>query len=326
MKDLVKTKELTTKEAFNLDQEIKNLRKSNIVEHWRMIHFLGRMREGRGWIMLGYDSWPQYLAQPEIAMAEKTFENNVSKYLKIYKYIKSSPNGEKLNKFDIVMSDPLSLEIDDGRIRLMMPVINDDNADKLLEMAMALSYSDFEEEINLLKPQPESLTPADGKFNMIVIDPPWPYGTEYDPEVRRVANPYGETSIEELEKFVLPADDDCALFLWTTHKFIFDALRLLKIWGFEYKITMVWDKQKMGMGAWLRCQSEFCLLGIKGHPPWALTNQRDILSVARKEHSRKPDEFYSMVEKLCPVEKKIDIFSREKREGWDQYGNEKNKF
>jgi N6-adenosine-specific RNA methylase IME4 len=176
-----------------------------------------------------------------------------------------------------------------------------------------------------IKREPNILKPSEGKYNLIVIDPPWPYGTEYDPESRRVANPYDEVTVDELGRFSLPADDNCALFLWTTHKFLPDAFNLMKIWGFEYKITMVWDKQRLGMGAWLRCQAEFCLLGIKGKPTWELTNQRDLLSVARREHSRKPDEFYKMVETLCPVEKKIDIFSREKREGWDQYGNETDK-
>ena len=172
----------------------------------------------------------------------------------------------------------------------------------------------------------EPLEPTKGKYQVIVIDPPWNYGTEYNADTRRVASPYPEIPTEELKKFVIPADENSIIWLWTTHKFLPDALELLKVWGFEYKLTMVWNKEKMGMGVWLRCQAEFCLLGIKGKPQWNLTNERDVLSIAREEHSRKPDEFYVMVDKLCPVIKKIDIFSREKREGWSQYGNETNKF
>lgn len=171
----------------------------------------------------------------------------------------------------------------------------------------------------------EPLAPAIGKYQCIVIDPPWNYGTEYNSGTRRVASPYPEIPTEELKKFNLPADKNCILWLWTTHKFLPDAFELMKIWDFEYKLTFVWDKQKMGMGSWLRCQTEFCLLGIKGKPQWNLTNERDILPVARREHSRKPDEFYKMVEKLCPTKYKIDIFSREKRNNFDQYGNEPNK-
>ena len=80
------------------------------------------------------------------------------------------------------------------------------------------------------------------------------------------------------------------------------------------------------MGAWLRMQSEFCLLGIKGKPKWNLTNERDIISETRREHSRKPDGFYKMIEKLTPAKDRIDMFGREKREGWTTWGNETEKF
>lgn len=161
----------------------------------------------------------------------------------------------------------------------------------------------------------------EGKYSIIVIDPPWPYGTEYDKDSRRVASPYPELSISELEKMVMPAADNASLWLWTTHRFLWDAKHLMDLWGFEYKATVVWNKEKMGMGAWFRMQCEFCLVGIKGHPKWNLTNQRDILSVPRGEHSVKPMEFYKMVEGITEG-KKLDIFARGKKTGWSVYGNE----
>src|SRR3990167_5270875 len=185
--------------------------------------------------------------------------------------------------------------------------------------------------ITLYLPAPKEnkvdiIAPPKGKYEVIVIDPPWPYGTEYNSDSRRVASPYHELSLEEITKMEIPSADNSAIWLWTTHKFLPNSFDLLKNWGFEYKITFVWDKQKLGMGAWLRCQAEFALLGIKGHPKWNLTNQRDVLSVGRKEHSRKPDDFYKLVESLTPSKHKLDIFSREKRNGWQQYGNETEKF
>lgn len=160
-----------------------------------------------------------------------------------------------------------------------------------------------------------------GQYEVIVIDPPWPYGTEYDSQTRRVASPYKEVSFEELKNFNIPASENSVLWLWTTHKFLPISFDLLRDWGFEYKLTLVWNKEKLGMGAWLRCQAEFCLLGIKGKPEWDLVNERDIINSKRREHSRKPNEFYNMVEKLSSG-RKIDIFGREKRDGWDSYGNE----
>jgi len=172
----------------------------------------------------------------------------------------------------------------------------------------------------------EPLIPAKGKYQVIVIDPPWNYGTEYNAKSRRIASPYPEIPTDKLKEFNIPSDKNSIIWLWTTHKFLPDAFELLKVWGFEYKANFVWNKQKMGMGVWLRMQVEFCLLGIKGNPQWKLTNERDILSVARREHSRKPDEFYNMVKKLTPNMNRIDIFSRETREGFKQYGNEPDKF
>jgi len=172
--------------------------------------------------------------------------------------------------------------------------------------------------------KPENvLAPIEGQYEVIVMDPPWPYGTEYDPDSRRVASPYKELPLEQLQLFKLPAADNCVLWLWTTHRFLHDAIHLIETWNFEYKLSFVWDKEKMGTGAWLRCQAEFCLLAIKGKSRWNLTNERDLLRIAKRKHSTKPDEFYSMVEKLCPTNgKRADIFSRKNRPGWKSYGDE----
>jgi N6-adenosine-specific RNA methylase IME4 len=174
------------------------------------------------------------------------------------------------------------------------------------------------------------LLPVEGKWAAIVIDPPWKYGTKYDEDTRRVASPYDEIPLEELYKFKIPADDNSSLWLWTTHKFINESFDLMENWGFEYKISIAWNKVKMGMGRWLRCQVEFCLLGIRGKPNWNLTNERDILEEKRREHSRKPDGFYELVEDITPGPLDdtyyCDIFSREKRKGWAQIGMEINKF
>ena len=173
------------------------------------------------------------------------------------------------------------------------------------------------------KEEENILAPIEGTHEVIVIDPPWPYGTKYNKDTRRVASPYKELSIEQLEQFKLPISDNCILWLWTTHRFLRDAFNLLDVWDFDYKLTFVWDKEKLGIGSWLRCQAEFCLLGIKGKPQWNLTNERDVLRIPRGKHSEKPDEFYNMIEKLCPTKGEYaDIFSRKKRPGWRSYGDE----
>jgi N6-adenosine-specific RNA methylase IME4 len=165
----------------------------------------------------------------------------------------------------------------------------------------------------------------EGVFEVVAIDPPWNYGREYDPDGSRVANPYPEMSQQQLLELAPPFATDSVCFLWTTHAFIFDAKELLDKWGFTYKATMVWDKDKIGMGAWLRMQCEFCLIGIKGKPVWDNTTWRDIIREPRREHSRKPEAFYQLVEQVA-VGRRLDYFSREKRAGWESYGNDADKF
>ena len=169
------------------------------------------------------------------------------------------------------------------------------------------------------------LQKLEGVYDVIVIDPPWNYGRAYDAESSRSASPYPEMTQNELLAIELPAARDCVLFLWTTHAFIWDAKAIMDAAGFSYKATLVWNKQKIGMGAWLRMQCEFCLVGIKGKPLWENTTYRDIIEEARREHSRKPDGFYTMVEAIT-AGRRLDYFSRQERNGWDTYGNETSKF
>jgi len=177
----------------------------------------------------------------------------------------------------------------------------------------------MEVKIQKLKKKAENLKLPDGKYDVIVIDPPWPYGTSYDPETRRCASPYPEMSIEELKKLKIPAADDCILWLWTTNAFMHEAFHLLEAWGFEPKTILTWVKNRIGLGNWLRGQTEHCILAVKGRPRVNLTNQSTVLFAKVREHSRKPEEFYQLVDSLC-YGRKLDYFGRGKREGWDVYG------
>ncbi len=164
-----------------------------------------------------------------------------------------------------------------------------------------------------------------GKYSVISIDPPWNYGREYDPQGSRVANPYPEMSTKEIQDIKLPLLDDSILCLWTTHSFLPVAFDLLKVWNLQYKATMVWDKESMGMGHWLRMQCEFCLIAIKGNPFWDNTKYRDIIRAKKRQHSRKPDEFFNIIKEVTEG-RRLEYFSRENREGWDVFGNDINKF
>lgn len=166
-----------------------------------------------------------------------------------------------------------------------------------------------------------------GSYDVLAVDPPWPYGTSvsYDSESYRVGSPYPEMSLEQIKKIELPAKKDCVLWLWTTHKFMRDSFDILDNWEFQDKIILTWVKDKFGTGRWLRSQTEFCIMAVKGKPVIDLTNQTSVIFGAMREHSRKPDQFYELVDSLC-VGYKLDYFSREKRTGWDVWGVEAGKF
>ena len=132
-------------------------------------------------------------------------------------------------------------------------------------------------------------------------------------------------SLDKIKEIQLPAADDCVLWLWTTHKFMRYSFDILDTWGFRDVSILTWEKDRMGLGQWLRSKTEFCIMAVKGKPIIDLTSQTTIIHGKLREHSRKPDEFFDMVDSLC-VGKKLDYFSREPREGWSQFGNELAKF
>jgi N6-adenosine-specific RNA methylase IME4 len=121
------------------------------------------------------------------------------------------------------------------------------------------------------------------------------------------------------------ADDDATLWLWTTNAHLRVAFDVIDSWGFEYRTLLTWVKDRMGTGEWLRGQTEHCMLAVRGKPVFLHGNHGTVLEAARREHSRKPEEFYSLVEATCPG-LKVELFSRSAREGWRAFGNDTGAF
>lgn len=169
-----------------------------------------------------------------------------------------------------------------------------------------------------------------GKYETIVIDPPWQMEKiERDVAPNQVAFEYPTMSESELAELDVPsiASDDCHLFCWTTHKFLPSAMRLIEAWGFRYVYLGTWHKnggfQPFGLPQY---NSEFYVYARKGTPRFADTKQFfTCFQAQRREHSRKPDEFYDVIRRVTDGPR-IDVFSRELREGFDQFGNESEKF
>jgi N6-adenosine-specific RNA methylase IME4 len=162
----------------------------------------------------------------------------------------------------------------------------------------------------------ERYAPPKGKFGVIVIDPPWPYECRTDDVTHLGSIPYPSMSIDKIRALKVPADDDCVAWLWTTNAFMFPALQILQTWGFEQKTILTWVKSRAGTGNWLRGQTEHCILAVRGRPIVRLTTQSTVLQAAGKEHSRKPEAFYRLVEQLCASKARLELFARSKRPGW----------
>ena len=175
----------------------------------------------------------------------------------------------------------------------------------------------------------QSALPA-GKYAVIVSDPPWSYGARAEDVTHRAANPYPSMSIEEICAMPVEsiAADNAILWLWTTNAHMYEAYAVAKAWGFTVKTILTWAKDRMGTGDWLRGQTEHCLMCIRGKPVVTLTNQTTLLNGPLRQHSRKPDEFYTMVDNLCPAPAggKVEMFCRQARPGWIAAGAEISKF
>lgn len=170
------------------------------------------------------------------------------------------------------------------------------------------------------------VTHAASVFGVIVIDPPWPM-KKMDREVRpnQVGFDYPTMTEEELADFPVSslAAEDCHLFCWTTQRFLPMALRLVEQWGFYYSCTFTWHKpggvQPIGLPQF---NSEFVVYARQGSPTFTHTKHfYTCFSAPRREHSRKLDEFYDTVRRVTDGSR-IDVFSRERRSGFAQYGNQ----
>ncbi len=180
---------------------------------------------------------------------------------------------------------------------------------------------------------------TDKKYKCLVVDPPWFYHLRKNDKTHRNRIPYPPMKIEEILDLPIPKlchKEGIVLWLWFTNNHMLEASQCLQVWGFEMKTILTWVKvskagnPRIGTGHWLRNCTEHCILATKGKPSSfsfqkLLTNQSTVLMAERREHSRKPEEFYQLVEHLCP-ESRFELFARTRRPGWDCWGNEVDKF
>ena len=171
-----------------------------------------------------------------------------------------------------------------------------------------------------------------GRYATILADPPWRFENRRGktaPEHGRLRR-YETMSIEEIEALPVPhlSWRNAHLYLWVPNALLPWGLRVMERWGFVYKTNIVWFKRRhdggpdgRGTGFYFRNATELLLFGVKGNLRTDAPGRRqvNVVETRKREHSRKPDEIYDIIEG-CSLGPYIELFARYPRDGWDSWG------
>ena len=173
------------------------------------------------------------------------------------------------------------------------------------------------------------------RFGTILADPPWQFTNrtgKVAPEHKRLSR-YSTMTLQEIMELPIPqlAKDKSHLYLWVPNALILEGLEVMKRWGFTYKTNLIWYKVRKdggpdgrGVGFYFRNVTEIILFGIRGkdnRTKKAGRTQVNIVLTRKREHSRKPDEIYPLIE-ACSPGPYLELFARHKQQKWTQWGNE----
>jgi N6-adenosine-specific RNA methylase IME4 len=176
---------------------------------------------------------------------------------------------------------------------------------------------------------------GDGRYKTILADPPWRFQNrtgKMAPEHRRLSR-YGTMNLDEISGLPVTrlTADSAHLYLWVPNALLAEGLRVLQAWNFTYKTNIVWHKIRKdggpdgrGVGFYFRNVTELVLFGVRGKNARTLKpgrRQVNIIKTQKREHSRKPDELYGIIER-CSRGPYLELFARGSRTGWDTWGNQ----
>jgi len=175
----------------------------------------------------------------------------------------------------------------------------------------------------------------DNQFGTVLADPPWRFTNrtgKVAPEHRRLCR-YETLSVDEIAAMPVAdfTTDAAHCYLWVPNALLPWGLRVLEAWGFDYKTNLVWHKVRKdggsdgrGVGFYFRNVTELVLFGIKGKSARTLQpgrSQVNLIASRKREHSRKPDELYDVIE-ACSWGPYLELFSRGQRDGWAVWGDQ----
>lgn len=177
------------------------------------------------------------------------------------------------------------------------------------------------------------------KFATVLADPPWQFQNrtgKMAPEHKRLSR-YPTMTLQEIKDLPVEAivNDTAHLYLWVPNALLADGLQVMEHWGFTYKTNMIWYKirkdggpDRRGVGFYFRNVTEMILFGVRGKNARTLQpgrSQENIISSQKREHSRKPDEQYEIIE-ACSPGPFLELFARGPRKGWAVWGNQADEY
>jgi len=170
------------------------------------------------------------------------------------------------------------------------------------------------------------------KYQIIYADPPWTFKAWSEDGWDKRSKHYSRMTVADIKALPVAklADINCCLFLWANYPLLPEALDVVTAWGFNYKtIAFNWIKRNKrantwfwGMGYWTRANSECCLLATKGNPKRISASIHSIIDTPIEKHSKKPNEARDRIVQLMGDLPRIELFARQKVDGWDCWGNE----
>ena len=177
------------------------------------------------------------------------------------------------------------------------------------------------------------------KFSTILADPPWQFQNrtgKVAPEHKRL-NRYGTMPLSDICELPVAgiSAETAHLYLWVPNALLPEGLEVMKAWGFQYKANLVWHKIRKdggpdgrGVGFYFRNTTEIILFGVRGKKARTLApgrSQVNIIKTMKREHSRKPDEQYELIE-ACSPGPYLEMFARGPRKGWSTWGNQADEY
>ena len=177
------------------------------------------------------------------------------------------------------------------------------------------------------------------KFSTVLADPPWQFTNrtgKMAPEHKRLSR-YPTMSLQKIKDLPVEAivEDTAHLYLWVPNALLSEGMQVMEHWGFTYKTNLIWYKvrkdggpDRRGVGFYFRNVTEMILFGVRGKSARTLKQgrrQENIIVSQKREHSRKPDEQYQIIES-CSWGPFIELFGRGPRKGWFVWGNQSEKY